>query len=170
LEPTDVNTVWVVSRLSGSEDIISLRTASYVTLVLLLWLMSTLTPRGTFLTAHPSGTLTASTPSRGPLEAFKPSFNASASSTFPSFALQTQSENFISVQEAPIAPGGSKNKFELRADAKEVGEHERIRVKCQREFVLKARLEREGRAGVAIKRRLEGGPSVGSVEDEIKRK
>ncbi|KAK1923474.1 FRG1-like family-domain-containing protein [Papiliotrema laurentii] len=152
LEPTDVNTVWVVSRLSGSEDIISLRTAS-----------------GTFLTAHPSGTLTASTPSRGPLEAFKPSFNASASSTFPSFALQTQSENFISVQEAPIAPGGSKNKFELRADAKEVGEHERIRVKCQREFVLKARLEREGRAGVAIKRRLEGGPSVGSVEDEIKR-
>ena len=28
VEPTDVNHVWVISRLSGSEDVISLRTSS----------------------------------------------------------------------------------------------------------------------------------------------
>jgi protein FRG1 len=28
VEPNDVNTVWVVSRLSGSEDVVSLRTSS----------------------------------------------------------------------------------------------------------------------------------------------
>ena len=28
VEPTDINHVWVISRLSGSEDVISLRTSS----------------------------------------------------------------------------------------------------------------------------------------------
>lgn len=31
IEPTDVNHVWVISRLSGSEGVISLRSASCVT-------------------------------------------------------------------------------------------------------------------------------------------
>ena len=30
VEPTDVNHVWVASRLSGSEEVISLRSSSYV--------------------------------------------------------------------------------------------------------------------------------------------
>ena len=166
VEPTEVSTVWVASRLSGSEDVVSLRTSTSVPLSLLLVV---LTFSGTFLTAHPSGSITATTPSRGPLEAFKPVFNSTANSTFPSFAIETQSGEYISVQETPIG-SGSKNKFELRADAKEVGESERVRVKCQREFVLKARLEREGQDGAAVKRRLEGGPSGGSLQDEINKK
>lgn len=64
-------------------------------------------------------------------------------------------------------------KAELRADSDEVGEYEGLRIKCQREHVLKARIEaiynKEGGAG---KRRLleRGGPSIGSVDDELKRK
>lgn len=34
VEPSDVNHVWVISRLSGSEGVISLRTSSYVPLLL----------------------------------------------------------------------------------------------------------------------------------------
>jgi len=30
IEPSSVNHVWVVSRLSGSEDVMSLRTSTYV--------------------------------------------------------------------------------------------------------------------------------------------
>jgi protein FRG1 len=33
LEPTDVNHVWVISRLSGSESVISLRTSTYAEIV-----------------------------------------------------------------------------------------------------------------------------------------
>lgn len=126
---------------------------------------------GTFLTATPSGTLTAATPSRGPLEAFKPIYNSTAGSSFPSFALQTQSEKYLSVSTAVgIVPGGSKTKFELRADSEEVDTNERIRIKCQREFVMKAKLAKEGDGPSAGKRRFEGGPSGGSLDDEMSRK
>lgn len=37
IEPTDVNHVWVISRLSGSEGVISLRSASYVSPLSGLW-------------------------------------------------------------------------------------------------------------------------------------
>lgn len=64
-------------------------------------------------------------------------------------------------------------KAELRADADSIGEFEGLRVKCQREHVLKARVAAiTGKAGGEGKARLleRGGPSLGSVEDELKRK
>lgn len=147
-EPNDVNTVWVISRLSGSEDVVSLRTSS-----------------GTFLTATPSGNVTASTPSRGPLEAFKPLVSTS-SSPFPCFALQTSSEKYLSIAELTGVAPGKRDKYELRADSDEVGEGERVRIKCQREFVLKAKMT-EGMASGKRRVDMSGG---GNVEDEVKRK
>jgi protein FRG1 len=69
-----------------------------------------------------------------------------------------------------------KSVAELRGDADTIGSGEKWRVKCQREFVLKAKmavLEAKGElAGVGgkAKRRLDGGVAEGSLEDEIKRK
>lgn len=53
--------------------------------------------------------------------------------------------------------------------------NELLRIKCQREFVVKARIAQSeakdgGAGGSSIKRRLEGGPAAGSVEDEMRRK
>ncbi|WVN87490.1 uncharacterized protein L203_102672 [Cryptococcus depauperatus CBS 7841] len=115
IEPSDINHVWVVSRLSGSEDVISLRTSA-----------------GTFLTASPSGSLTASTPSRGPLEAFVPLL--STDSKFSAFSLQSQHNSKY------LSATGKGGKVELRIDADIDGELEALRIKCQREFVFKARM------------------------------
>ncbi|WVR07966.1 hypothetical protein IAU60_005009 [Kwoniella sp. DSM 27419] len=157
IEPSDVNHVWVVSRLSGSEDVISLRTSS-----------------GTFLTASPSGSLTADTPSRGPLEAFIPlaAFSESSSSSlFPGIALQTQHSSKYLSASAPTGAAVGKVKAELRIDAGDMGRTETLRVKCQREFVYKARLAmQEGKEGTKSKKRfMDGGPAEGSIEDEMKR-
>ncbi|TYJ55088.1 hypothetical protein B9479_004226 [Cryptococcus floricola] len=140
IEPTDVNHVWVVSRLSGSEDVISLRTST-----------------GTFLTAEPSGSFTATTPSRGPLEAFIPLSSPTSSDLFPAFSFQTQhGSKFFS------APS-SGAKVELRADADESGANEGLRIKCQREFVWKAR------AGDDKLRGERKGIEVGRDTDELRR-
>ncbi|WRT69815.1 uncharacterized protein IL334_006806 [Kwoniella shivajii] len=164
IEPSDINHVWVISRLSGSEDVISLRTST-----------------GTFLTATPSGTLTATTPSRGPLEAFIPISNSSPSasssslsSAFPGWSIQTQhNSKYISASE-PTGLTIGKLKAELRADVDTAGENELVRIKCQREFVYKARLalqqEKDGVSSSSSKKRfLEGGPNEGSIEDELAR-
>lgn len=50
-----------------------------------------------------------------------------------------------------------------------------MRVKCQREFVFKAKMDRDIASGVmggdeSGKRRIEGGFAAGSLEDEVKRK
>ncbi|ORY34583.1 hypothetical protein BCR39DRAFT_513483 [Naematelia encephala] len=157
IEPSAVNQVWVVSRLSGSESVISLRTST-----------------GTFLTAHPSGTLSATTPSRGPLESFVPiltpsSSSSSSSSLFPTLSLQTNAEKYLSAPPTSSAVIKS-GRAELRADADVIGPNEGFRVKCQREFVLKARVDKAGGAGdgdIKGKSRIrEGG---GSVEDEMRR-
>lgn len=141
IEPTDVNHVWVMSRLSGSEDVVSLRTST-----------------GTFLTASPSGSLTATTPSRGPLEAFIPITSSSfTSSSFPSFALQIQ-HNSKYFSATTIA-----GKAELRADADGIGESEGLRIKCQREFVYKAR---QGEDVKGKKRMADSGPTAASIEDD----
>lgn len=60
----------------------------------------------------------------------------------------------------------------IRADAEDVGDAEGIRVKCQREFVLKARVTAlEGKEGSSGKRRLlDRGPKMGSIEDELRKK
>lgn len=128
-----------------------------------------LTASGTFLTATPSGALTATAPSRGPLEGF--TLELTQGSLFPSVAVKTSSGSFISVPEASRDEIMSK-KATIRADAEEVGEREGIRVKCQREFVLKARVAAvEGKEGGAGKRRLlDRGPAMGSVEDELRKK
>lgn len=91
---------------------------------------------------------------------------------FPSFSLKTSTDKYISV------PASEKDKIlakkaELRADATEIGEFESLRVKCQREHVLKAKIEAiASRDGGAGKRRLleRGGPAIGSIDDELKRK
>ena len=97
-------------------------------------------------------------------------FQTLSASPFPSIGLRTSSEKYISVA-IPAGPtvGGGKNRFELRADADEVGSSEMVRIKCQREFVLKAKMAKDGDAA-KIKRRMEGGPAIGSVDDEISRK
>ena len=119
---------------------------------------------GTFLTASPSGVLTAATPSRGPLEAFKPVL--SPTSPFPSFSFATSSEKYLSVSD-PAGPSLGKGRPELRADADSIGKSELCRVKCQREFVLRAKIDQDG--GKKVKTKLE--ESVGgSREDEVRRK
>ena len=45
-----------------------------------------------------------------------------------------------------------------------------VRIKCQREFVLKAKMGAEGEKGKKKMDSLGGAASGGSVEDEIKRK
>ncbi|KAK8849793.1 hypothetical protein IAR55_005129 [Kwoniella newhampshirensis] len=159
IEPSDVNHVWVISRLSGSEDVISLRSST-----------------GTFLTASPSGTLSAITPSRGPLEAFipLPASSSSSSSLFPTFSIQIQHNTRYISASPPSGPSIARVKAELRGDADDVGPNETIRIKCQREFVFKARLANSeakgGSEGDKSKRRyLDGGPAEGSIEDELKR-
>jgi len=162
VEPTDVNQVWVVARLSGSEDVITLRSST-----------------GTFLTAAASGALSALTPSRGPLECFTPSLTASPSSPHPTFSLRSSSDCYLSVSKpaGDVKPtiGLSTTaapKYDLRADVTACGENEEWKIKCQREFVNKARVERLGGPG-ALKRlaAAAGGKAVdyGSVEDEKQR-
>lgn len=135
---------------------------------------------GTFLSAPPSGVLSATTPSRGPLEAFVPlltpassssSGSSSSSSAFPTLHLKTNSLTFLSSSSA----AGLGSKVELRADADTAGAQEGLRIKCQREFVLRARLEKEdakgGEGGTGkVRRMLDGGAKAGSLEDEMNRK
>jgi protein FRG1 len=123
-----------------------------------------LTISGTFLTATPSGNLTATTPSRGPLEAFTPLL--SKSSLFPTCSIKTQSDKYLSAST-------SGDKLELRADADQVDEHEKVYIKCQREFVYKAKMaaaEARGETSGSKKRVFDSGPSAGSIEDEIAKK
>ena len=129
-------------------------------------------PSGTFLTAHPSGTLTASAPSRGPLEAFKPEETLSEASPFPTFAIQTQSEKYISIDADAKAEAGPSKRIALRADADSVGPNKRFTIKCQREFVYKARVARQGKDATASRKRtaFDRGAAEGSVEDELRRK
>ena len=127
--------------------------------------ISLTTTSGTFLTASPSGVLTANTASRGPLEAFRP-LPIFTESIFPSFSIETSSDKYLSAIAGPSLGG----KVELRADADEVGDHQRIRLKCQREFVLKAKMAIEGDKGKRKEDGLESGPSGGSREDEMERK
>ncbi|KAJ9106768.1 hypothetical protein QFC19_003081 [Naganishia cerealis] len=156
VEPTDVNQVWVISRLSGSEDVISLRSSS-----------------GTFLTAAPSGALSASTPSRGPLESFSPSISE-GSTLHPSFSLKTNSAKYLSVAMPDVKPleTSATTKFELRGDVESLGDMESWKVKCQREFVAKARIEAMG--GMKGKKRAADGAgyveSAGTLDDEKERK
>ncbi|OCF40669.1 protein FRG1 [Kwoniella heveanensis CBS 569] len=158
IEPSDVNHVWVISRLSGSEDVVSLRTST-----------------GTFLTASPSGTLSATTPSRGPLEAFIPLASSSSSSIFPEYTIQTQHNSKYLSTVPPTGAAIGKLKAELRVDADTPQKNETVRIKCQREFVYKARLaQQEAQDGSGVgrsnkKRLLEGGPLEGSIEDEMKK-
>lgn len=126
---------------------------------------SELISRGTFLTATPSGNLTATTPSRGPLEAFTPLLTKS-SSLFPICSIRTQSEKYLSAST-------SGDKIELRADSEEVDEHEKVYIKCQREFVYKAKIaaaEARGETSGSKKRVFDNGPDAGSIEDEIAKK
>jgi protein FRG1 len=64
--------------------------------------------------------------------------------------------------------------MELRADSDQVGDQERVYIKCQREFVYKAKLalaEAKGEmVGSGKKRVFDSGPSAGSLEDEIAKK
>jgi protein FRG1 len=94
----------------------------------------------------------------------------STGGTFPSFALRTQSEKFLSA--APSTGASlSKDRIELRADADELGEHEMLRVKCQREFVFKAKVAKaEAMEGKGKSKLFSGGPAEGSLEDEMRRK
>ena len=126
---------------------------------------------GTFLTATPSGVLSATTPSRGPLESFVPFLATTSSSPFPTFSLKTHAEKYLSATP-PAGPSIIKSRAELRADADVAGEGEMLRVKCQREFVLKAKIAIEDAKGEGKgkTRMTDGGPAPGSLEDEMKKK
>lgn len=92
---------------------------------------------------------------------------------FPSLALKTHAGNYLSAPP-PTREQLASKKAEVRADAESAdGDEQRLRIKCQREFVLKARVAAlEGKEGGSGKRRLldRAGPSLGSVEDELHRK
>jgi hypothetical protein len=128
---------------------------------------------GTFLTATPTGNLTATTPSRGPLESLTPTI--SLSSLFPQLSLKTHSEKYLSVATSSSTKLGSN--LELRADAEEIGDEEKIWIKCQREYMFKARMaiaQAEGGSGGGGKGKerslWDKGPAEGSAEDEMRRK
>ncbi len=130
---------------------------------------------GTFLTAAASGSLSASTPSRGPLECFTP-YLTTGTSSHPTFSLKSSSDCYISLStpagdiKPTIGLTSSSKHLELRADANRLGEMESWKIKCQREFVTKARIERLGGPS-ALKRRLETvGKGEGTVDDEKERK
>lgn len=149
IEPSDVNHVWVVSRLAGSSGV-SLRCAA-----------------GGFLSALPSGKLDVSA-SRGPLESFLPEV-VSSESAFPSFALKAEQSGKYLLADRPDKETVLAKKTEIRCDGDEPSTG--VRAKCQREFVLKARLQQlDGKD--SSKRRLldHDGPEEGSVEDELRRK
>jgi protein FRG1 len=115
--------------------------------------------------------LTATTPSRGPLESFVPSLTPSPTSPFPTLTLQSHSEKYFSATTLTgSAPTILKSKAELRADADVVGEGEGLRIKCQREFVLKAKMAMEDAKEGKGRTRVEGGPAPGSLEDEMRKK
>lgn len=127
-------------------------------------------PSGTFLTAAPSGTLTATSVSRGPLEGFTATLEEG--SLFPSVALKTNSGTYLSVPPADAEDIKAK-KAEIRGDAEtSTGDSEKLRIKCQREFVFKARMAalEAKEAGTGKRRLFDSGPALGSVEDEMSRK
>jgi protein FRG1 len=100
------------------------------------------------------------------LTAFTPFLNKSSSSLFPICSIRTQSEKYLSAST-------SGDKTELRADAEVVDEKERVYIKCQREFVYKAKLaaaEARGETSGSKKRVFDNGPDAGSIEDEIAKK
>ena len=125
------------------------------------------------MTAAPSGALSASTPSRGPLESFSPSLSEGSSGR-PTFSLQSNSHKYLSVYAPDVKPteGTTTTKYELRGDIESLGDMESWKVKCQREFVLKARIEALG--GPKGKKRTADGAgyveNAGTLEDEQERK
>lgn len=150
VEPSDVNHVWVVSRLAGSNGV-SLRSAA-----------------GGFLSALPSGKLDVSA-SRGPLESFLTEILPSESSSFPAFALKAEQSGKYLLADTPDKETVLAKKTEIRCDADEPSSG--IRAKCQREFVLKARVAQLDGKDSSKRRLLErDGPEEGSVEDELRRK
>lgn len=149
VEPSDVNHVWVVSRLAGSNGV-SLRSAA-----------------GGFLSALPSGKLDVSA-SRGPLESFITEVLPS-DSAFPGFALKSEPSGKYLLADKPDEDTVLAKKTEIRCDADEP--QGGIRAKCQREFVLKARVQQLDGKDSSKRRLLErDGPEEGSVEDELRRK
>jgi protein FRG1 len=126
---------------------------------------------GTFLTAASSGVLSASTPSRGPLEAFVPIMTV-GSSIHPTLSLKTSSDHYLSISINAEKLTLGKPQIELRADADEVGQMEGFRIKCQRDFVNKARADLAG-GPKGKKRNTESGRTIdieGTLEDERERK
>lgn len=126
------------------------------------------------MTANTSGTLTADTPSRGPLESFVPAILPPSTSSpgpglqhpFPTLTLETASKTYLSFSKPAASIATGKVAFDLRGDADEVGPKEKWIVKCQREFVYKARLEASG----VKKKKQAGDGTLGTLEDEIEKK
>lgn len=123
---------------------------------------------GTFLSAHSSGVLSASTPSRGALECLTPVFHAATATLPPTVSLRAPSGTYLAVsrltETAKLVPGGggASAKFELRADVEEGDlatrpSGTRWIFKCQKSFVEKARQQADG-GGVGKKMSASGGP------------
>jgi protein FRG1 len=115
--------------------------------------------------------LSASTPSRGPLEGFVPTLTT-GTTLHPSFSLKTSSDKYLSISINAEKLTLGKPQVELRADAEEIGNFEGLRIKCQRDFVNKARAELAG-GPKGKKRNTENGRTVdieGTVDDERERK
>lgn len=114
--------------------------------------------------------MTATSVSRGPLEGFTATLEEG--SLFPSVALKTNSGTYLSVPPADAEDIKAK-KAEIRGDAEtSTGDSEKLRIKCQREFVFKARMAalEAKEAGTGKRRLFDSGPALGSVEDEMSRK
>ncbi|KAL7410681.1 FRG1-like family-domain-containing protein [Mrakia frigida] len=113
-EPQGIDSVWVVSKLSGA-TVINLRTAS-----------------GMFLGCDRFGVVSAISESRGQLESFTPHILESNL-----LALETTHGTFLSISET------ATGSFTLRGDSPTIGFAESFRCKVQAGFREKARIEAE---------------------------
>lgn len=119
LEPKEVQHVWVVTRVAGTETI-NLRT-----------------PDGKFLSADKHGLVSADREARGPQEEWTPTMLEDGM-----VALQSTYGNYLGLDEVA---GGA---LSLRADADNIGFHEKWWVKVQYAYKKKAGEEERKRKEV----------------------
>ncbi|KAM0792381.1 hypothetical protein ACM66B_005061 [Microbotryomycetes sp. NB124-2] len=143
--PSDVNHVWVCTRVPDSDDKVTLRSGS-----------------GKFLAADELGQVTADREARGQQEEWTIQDAQTGSGRC---VLRSSYDKLLSID---VVAGG---KIELRADAETETDTERWRVLMQGEFVAKAKKALLDKKGVkeAIKSRdgLTVVNNVGKLEDEL---
>lgn len=139
--PTDVNHVWVCTRVPDTDDKVTLRSGT----------------TGKFLACDEVGVVTADREARGQQEEF--AIEDSQGGRPGSVVLRSSYGKLLSVD---VVAGG---KLELRADAENEDETERWNVYMQGEFVSKAKKAILDRKGVKAAIKTSGGDGLTVVRD-----